>query len=467
MPVRIIQLSKDGKNEIVKEKTFREIDAFSEDGLKNYFGLSNVFLLETKKGEREIVPGEMEVSYVQKNPKKFGDDPEFIIIGDEIPDPKNSSQGLTKRSFNLRWKDEGNNDVSVAGTWEEGKEWVPKKMTKAGLFWTTNVETMKSKFLYKFLVDGQWKCDENATRIKKSDNENNSCDADDLSDQLRMITLKGHDMTPSFGKERVGETEGIKFNAPHSLRTETVRSILKLSETNEHVVVKGTAFSGKTSIAMLLYNALVNDKKTVFGIDCTGISGSVSCWSDLWYLITKETWENTLYSRSGDLWILLDEANRIYDTSKHSDFWDTFKNSGKACKIHTVFFSQLHPGILDPFGQILPNTPPTLKGCPTIQLRPSGSTPGLIFTAEEYTELSSQFRTPFSKEALNYIHYLTGGHAGLVRFVFYLLDMQSKTITNELQLFQYLHSNGFVKSLMMARGNIQVPSWRIVSRTVK
>lgn len=120
--------------------------------------------------------------------------------------------------------------------------------------------------------------------------------------------------------------EGFPVDGLHSERTETVHALSKALHDFKFILVRGTPFSGKTSLAYLLDSHLRQNAniRVMYLTMLEARPGEK--WEDVWLRKFKESWEQTLTSsETKSTYIILDEGQETYNLTNHGELWRLIK----------------------------------------------------------------------------------------------------------------------------------------------
>jgi hypothetical protein len=288
-----------------------------------------------------------------------------------------------------------------------------------------------------------------------------------ISNYQSLIGGLGGTLLPSDLKVRT-TNEGVNINDPDvSLRLDIINPLIKELIVKKVILVQAPPFSGKTSIAQILEDALVKapefSNHRIIRISLLWeINFNWDTFGDKWKSIVGISWEEWITQcRLIPSILIVDEAQLIYrkdkkvnDNNKESadQFWMVVKGLlQELTHINIIMFaaygyrSSNHTGI---------TTPVTL---------PESNCKSLIdinFTSSELNKYvvkfsSNHFKNLDEQSVLKLyecIQALTEGHAGFVRHILMSIEnaMKKRIDTNSLtlgEILKYLNSESFDSSI--------------------
>ncbi|CAJ0824137.1 2345_t:CDS:2 [Entrophospora sp. SA101] len=290
------------------------------------------------------------------------------------------------------------------------------------------------------------------------------------------------------------ENEGIKLESENwiTCRHDTLRKIDKFLQRDKLILVRSPPFTGKTSLCFLLENYYCKLKIPVVHVCFLGVQ-DYRDFEKFWINETSKSWKYWLDPKKhcGELVIILDETQLIFNNRKYEDFWSRVKylsrlSSSSSSTIHkkkslikVIAFSTVASIIINPNTDDINNDRSLIGGRTTRNSsgRVSNITQSPVdfqnkfgfelirCTKKELLELAQAFnnhcirkKIQVSEKIAGYIMDFTAGHVGLIRWILKGIDNHFSyrgtiyEVTTDSQIMRYLKSSEFIEQIKSHRG---------------
>ncbi|CAH1762255.1 10895_t:CDS:2 [Entrophospora sp. SA101] len=338
--------------------------------------------------------------------------------------------------------------------------------------------------------DLNWDRNKDGTEKKESIAKENSTSK--LKPPSKLLTNPTKNITKLLSPPI--ENEGIKLESENwiTCRHDTLRKIDKFLQRDKLILVRSPPFTGKTSLCFLLENYYCKLKIPVVHVCFLGVQ-DYRDFEKFWINETSKSWKYWLDPKKhcGELVIILDETQLIFNNRKYEDFWSRVKylsrlSSSSSSTIHkkkslikVIAFSTVASIIINPNTDDINNDRSLIGGRTTRNSsgRVSNITQSPVdfqnkfgfelirCTKKELLELAQAFnnhcirkKIQVSEKIAGYIMDFTAGHVGLIRWILKGIDNHFSyrgtiyEVTTDSQIMRYLKSSEFIEQIKSHRG---------------
>jgi hypothetical protein len=297
-----------------------------------------------------------------------------------------------------------------------------------------------------------------------------------LNKQLEERAIKRPRIEKSASTVTTFRHEGITSSNFVTLRSNTVKEIIRKSEEFGSVLLKQPTFTGKTSLLRLIEQQLDKDGVKVISVTLLGYQPSEESLKDYWKCKTGLSIEDFL-NLTVQTYLLIDEFQMIYpanssDVAQCYEGCDNAKTAAIHSYFHGVFKQMMLPEhniriiCFSGYGSIRPGSiisTPFNFGYSTSNYAK--------LSIEEYDELIGDFiaRTQIiflrqlqtvPKSFKEQVFRVTEGHVGYTSTILHTCNSHYRRLTNETELIRFCYSSDLFTALLGMR---PTPKWEALS----
>ncbi|CAG8598094.1 8930_t:CDS:2 [Diversispora eburnea] len=285
--------------------------------------------------------------------------------------------------------------------------------------------------------------------------------------------------------------EGVSLTDPDiSMRSEIIPSLIKDLMQKKIILIRSPPYSGKTSLAQLLENYLVQSQDfseyRVIRISMLWASAvKMKCnwetFGTVWEKIIGVSWIEWIgQCKSIPSILIMDEVQKIYkdkhefdesmkNTETAMDFWDTIKaNLQESSNVYIIMFGAYGYGV-NSAGLSTPVSIPAENSKSLLDIKFTDDELWNyveIFCNRHFVLLDNNILNDIISKFNKYIQKATAGHVGLVRHILHNTKsaMEWRIRENVLtwkDIFAYLNSNRFNLTIDECRASPQVKSFSV------